>query len=180
MSVYYPAGCGTDVPDHYCNPCAEDEHGRIRSIAFIDKDFVFVDPSNSVEWLNGIALKKIRIIAETNGSFDGGSPKEGAGYGDTISTYLGSDFVLQFKDPNYKGNCLFYNEINRSRNFRVAYRTETLVHLSDKTAYINAKPAIADDLTSTVVWDVQVKWSSSNLPCPFAVPDGIFTCFLQE
>ena len=180
MSVYYPSGCGEETPNHYCDPCATDEHGRVRSVAFIKKDFEFIDPSNEQEWIDGINSGNIIIIAETNGSFDGGTPKEGPGYGDTTSTYLGSDFVLKYKDPNYKQNCHFYNTINKSRNYKVAYRTETLVHISDKTAYINAKPAVQDDLTSTVVWDVDVKWSSSNIPCPYEMPDGVFTCFLQD
>lgn len=180
MSVYYPSGCSTETPDHFCDPCAPAEHGRIRSVAFVKKDFEFIDPSNTQEWIDGINDGSIIIIAETNGSFDGGTPKEAAGYGDTTSTYLGSDFVLKYKDPNYKENCLFYNEMNRSRNYKVAYRTENFVHISDKTAYINAKPAVADDLTSTVVWDVDVKWSSANVPCPYNTPDGVFTCFLQD
>lgn len=180
MSIYYPTSCEQEIPNHFCDPCADDEHGRIRSVALIDKSFNFIDPSSSVEWLAGITAGKIVVIAETNGSFDGGSPKEGAGFGDTVATYLGSDFVLKFKDPNYKGNCIFYNAINKSRNYKIAFRTETLIHLSDKTVYLNAKPSIADELTSTIVWDVEAKWSSSNIPCPYDVPDGIFVCFQQE
>lgn len=180
MSTYYPSGCADEMPNHFCDPCADDEHGRVRSVAFIKKGFEFIDPSNRLEWLAGIASKDIIIIAETNGSFDGGTPKEGPGYGDTTSTYLGSDFVLQFKDPNYKQNCLFYNAMNKNRNYKVAYRTENYVHISDKTAFVNAKPAVADDLTSTVVWDIQVKWSSSNIPCPYNTPEDIFICFQQD
>lgn len=180
MSVYYPTSCDEETPNHFCDLCADDEHGRVRSVALIKKDFEFVDPSNAQEWLDGINSGDIIIIPETNGSFDGGTPKEGPGYGDTLSTYLGSDFVLQFKDPNYKQNCVFYNAINKSRRYKVAYRTESLIHISDKTAFINAKPGVLDDLTSTVVWDVTTKWASSNIPCAYEMPDGVFTCFLQD
>lgn len=180
MSVYHPAGCEEETPAHYCSNCGTDEHGRVRAVAFIKKDFVFIDPPNPQEWIDGINAGDIIVVPETNGTFDGGTPKEGPGYGDQTTTYLGSDFVLQFKDPNYLGNCHFYNNINKSRIWKVAYKTETLIHISNKTAFINAKNGVADDLTSTVVWDVTAKWADKDLPCPYTAPDGIFNCFLQD
>jgi hypothetical protein len=177
---YYPTGCSTDVANHICNPCEDREHGRIRSIALIKDTFTFVDPTNPVEWEAGILTKDIRIIAETNGSFDGGSPKEGAGYGNSSSTLLGYDFNLKYKDPNYKDNCAFYNSVKNSRVWKIAYRTENLTHMSTNPAIIIPRNTVADDLTSEVVWDVEVKWSDKDLPCPFATPEGVFTCFLQS
>ena len=80
--TYYPSGCETSIPRHYCNPCETPEHGRVRSVAFIASDFEFTDPSDPTEWQQGIDDEKIIIIAETNGSFDGGSEVETPGYGD--------------------------------------------------------------------------------------------------
>jgi hypothetical protein len=175
--VYYPAGCEADLGDHYCNPCEAAEHGRVRSVAFIAAAFAFTDPTSASEWAAGIAAKQIVIIPETNGSFDGGSEIETPGYGDQQTKLVGYNFQLNFKDPNYQLNADFYNALKRSRNWRIGYRTENLVHLSENTVQAIPKNPVAEDLTSEVVWDVIVKWSEADLPVPYAVPEGIFTCF---
>lgn len=175
--IYYPSGCDTAVPDHYCNPCETPEHGRVRSVAFIANDFEFTDPSNPVEWQDGIDDKKIIIIPETNGSFDGGSEVETPGYGDQQTKLVGYNFQLTYNDPNYKLNADFYNAIKNSRGFRLAYRTESLVHLTQNSVSVVPKNPVAEDLTSEVVWNVLVKWSEGDLPIPYNVPAGIFACF---
>jgi hypothetical protein len=176
-AVYYPSGCGTSVPDHYCNPCETLEHGRIRSVAFIASDFEFTDPSDPDEWEAGIAAKKIIVIPEVNGTFDGGSEVETAGYGDQQTKLVGYNFQSTFNDPNYKLNADFYNAVKLSRNYRYAYRTETQVHLTTNTVSIIPKNPVTEDLTSEVVWNVLVKWSEGDLPVPYDMPTGIFTCF---
>jgi hypothetical protein len=175
--VYYPAGCDVAVPDHYCNPCDVIEHGRVRSVAFIAKDFVFTDPTDPTEWEAGIADKKIIVIPDVNGSFDGGAPVENAGYGDQQTKLVGYNFSLTFRDPNYKNNADFYNALKLSRNYRFGYRTETQVHLTENTVTVVPKNPVGEDLTSEVVWDVEVKWSEGDLPTPNDTPPGIFTCY---
>ena len=175
--VYYPAGCTAEVPDHYCNPCDALEHGRVRSVAFIDSAFDFVDPSDPTEWQAGIAAKSIIVIPATNGSFDGGSEVETPGYGDQQTKLTGYSFVLTYNDPNYKLNADFYNLLKRSRNYKIAFRTETLTHLSVNTVTVIPKNPVAEDLTSEVVWNVAVKWSEGDLPVPYDTPAGIFECF---
>jgi hypothetical protein len=175
-AVYYPSGCASTVPDHYCNPCETPEHGRVRSVAFIASDFEFTDPSDPTEWQQGVADKKIILIPETNGSFDGGSEVETPGYGDQQTKLVGYNFQLTYNDPNYKLNADFYNAIKLSRSFRMAYRTETLVHLTQNTVSVVPKNPVAEDLTSEVVWNVLVKWSEGDLPIPYDVPAGIFNC----
>lgn len=176
-SVYYPSGCVASVPNHYCNSCETPEHGRVRSIAYIASDFEFSDPSDPTEWQQGIADKKIIIIPEVNGNFDGGSEVETPGYGDQQTRLTGYNFQLTYNDPNYKFNADFYNEIKKSRNYRLAYRTETLVHLTQNTVQPIPKNPVTDDLASEVVWNVLVKWTEGDLPIPYDVPSGIFDCF---
>lgn len=175
--IYYPAGCASAVPDHYCNPCEAPEHGRLRSAAFIASDWEFTNPSNPDEWEDGISQKKIIIIPEVNGSFDGGSEIEVAGYGDQQTKLTGYNFQATYNDPNYKLNADFYNAIKNSRNFRFAYRTETQVHLTGNTVQVIPKNPVAEDLTSEVVWNVLVKWSEGDVPTPYDMPQGIFNCF---
>jgi len=175
-NVYYPAGCATAVGDHYCNPCDNAEHGRIRSVAYIANDFEFTNPSSPTEWKAGIGQKKIIIIPAVNGSFDGGSEVEGPGYGDQLSKLTGYDFSLTYRDPNYKNNADFYNAIKRSSNYYAAYRTESQIHFTDTVSAIPKNP-VTENLTDEVTWEVVLKWSNEDLPIPYDVPAGIFECF---
>src|SRR5262245_33417171 len=102
-ATYYQ-GCPAPIPDHYYNECERREHARVRSAAFVRKDFFFIDPSDPNEWLAGIANKKIIIIPQTNGTFDGGSEVEGPGYGDQQTSLNGYNFQSVFNDPNYALN----------------------------------------------------------------------------
>jgi hypothetical protein len=56
----------------------------------------------------------------------------------------------------------------------VAYRTETQIHISNNPVQVIPKNPVQDDITTEVVWDVLVKWSDSDVPCPVDVPAGIF------
>lgn len=174
MSVYYPAGCDALIPDHVCDPCETIEQGRVRSVAFIKKDFVFTDPSSPTQWRTGFLADKIIIIPQTKGTFDGGAEVEGPGYGDQSTRLTGYNFSANFEDPNYKKNCGFYNNLKNSREWRFAYRTGSQIHITDTVVQVIPKNPVADDLNSEVVWNVIVKWSDNDLPCPFDVPPGTF------
>ena len=174
MAVYYPSGCDALIPDHICDPCESIETGRLRSVAFIKNTFAFIDPSNPTEWEAGFASGDIILIPQTKGTFDGGAEVEAPGYGDQSTRLTGYNFQAQYQDPNYRQNCAFYNAIKNSRGYKFAYRTQTQIHISDTTVQVIPKNPVQDDTTSEVVWDVIVKWSGSDLPCPFDAPAGIF------
>lgn len=177
-NVYYPSNCGgVDVGDHYCNDCENPELARIRSVAYIRSDFQFTDPTNPTQWAAGIAAKKIIVIPATSGSFDGGSEILSTGYGDAAQKLTGYDFQLTYKDPNYKNNADFYNGLKRTSNFRVAYRTETLIHISENAVAVIPKNPVTDSLTDEVTWEVLVKWSDGDLPVPVLAPVSIFKCY---
>lgn len=175
--VYYPSGCDTEVGEYFCSDCPTLEGGRVRGIAYIKNSFVFTDPTDPTEWQTGIQNKDIIIIPSVRGNFDGGSEVEGAGYGDQQTNLLGYNFVLNYFDPNYKENATFYNALKRSRNYYMAYRTETQVHFTDRTVSVVPKNPVAEDTTSVVEWNVAVKWANEDLPTPYDTPEGIFTCF---
>lgn len=174
MSVYYPTGCDNVIPDHICDSCEAPELGRVSSVAFIKNTFAFVDPSDPTEWQAGFAADDIILIPFTKGTFDGGSEVETAGYGRQVTRLTGYNFQLQYQDPNYRLNCNFYNAIKNSRAYRVAYATETQIHIVDTTVQVIPKNPVQDDPNSEVVWDVLVKWGGKDLPCPFDLPAGIF------
>lgn len=175
--IYYPGGCDAEIPDHLCANCDDIEHGRIRSIAFIKKSFHFHDITNPVEWTAAINAKNVIIIPDVNGTFDGGAEQEADGYGDQQTKLVGYNFTLNFKDPNYKQNAAFYNAIKNSRNYTIAYRTETQIHPSLVAVEIIPKNPVTANTTDEVVWDVTVKWSTGDVPEPFDAPLGTFQCF---
>lgn len=176
-NIYYPAGCDSAIPNHICTNCDDIEHGRIRSIALIKNSFNFSDPTNPNEWQAGILAKNIIIIPDVNGTFDGGSEVESDGYGDQQTKLVGYNFTLNFKDPNYKQNAGFYQAVKNSRNYRLAYRTETQIHLTNVTVEIIPKNPVTANTTDEVVWDVTAKWSDGDVPTPYDAPLSIFQCF---
>lgn len=108
--------------------------------------------------------EKIIVIPSTNGNFDGGSEVTAPGYGDQETSLIGYNFVATFNDPNYKFNADFYNALKRSRNWRYAYSTETQTHITGKTVQVIPKNPVGDELTSEVVWNVQVLWVKAIYP----------------
>lgn len=174
MSVYYPTGCDALVPAHYCDTCEEPELGRVSSVAFIKSTFAFTDPSDPTEWEAGFAAGDIILIPLTKGTFDGGAEVETPGYGRQATRLTGYNFQAQYQDPNYRLNCAFYNAMKNSRQYKFAYATSTQIHLSDVVVQVIPKNPVQDDVTSEVVWDVIVKWSHTDLPCPYDLPAGIF------
>lgn len=174
MSIYYIADCDEQLPDHICDPCEDFEGGGVRSFALIKNSFSFVDPSDPTEWSAGIDSGDIIVIPQTKGSYDGGSETEGTGYGDQQSRVTGMNHQIQLQDPNYASNADFYNTVRGSRAWKGAYRTETKVHLINRTLSLIPKNPVQEDLTTDVVWDITIKWSDKASPVPYDVPPGIF------
>jgi hypothetical protein len=183
-AIYYPGGCDVAVPDHICDSCEEIEHGRVRSVAFIKKSYLATlqgDPDNPVLWKTGIEAKDIVIIPEVRGSYNGGDPQEGTGYGDQSTRLTGYNHELTFVDPNYARNAAFYNAIKYSRNYAIAWRTERLVHISDNPVSLLPSNPVDEDINAEIVWNVVARWSQGDLAEPVATPVGIFDrCFDYE
>ena len=183
MAVYYPDTCDPLIPDHACSNCLDRENGRVRGVFFKKKSYEFADPTSVAEWEAAVLSGDVIIVPYTHGDFDGGTPNEGQGYGDQVSTYLNSAYVLNFFDPDLVDNRNFYNEIKKSRNYEVGFRTETVLWFLSGTAVILPKSPVADDLNSEVVWNVQVKATSSDEPSMYEAEDvisEIFQCFAIE
>ena len=177
---YYPSTCSTPIPDHVCDPCDHREFGRIRSAGFIHREFTFTNPADPAEWLAGIQSKQIIVIPETNGELPEPTEKTGAGYGDTVETLLGYEFHAKVTDPDYVGNCAFYNALVGNRNFKFFYRTSSKVHITDKPVAIIPKKVIPNDLNGEVVWHVSVKWQDNKFPCPIDTPTGVMQCWTSQ
>lgn len=178
--AYYPSNCA-DLPQHDCNPCEPREFGRIRSAAFISKDFyptLIASPTDPTVWAAGQSSGQIIVIPETNGSVSAGSEKTGPGYGDTIETLLGFEFTAKFNDPNYITNVAFYNAMVSQRNFYFAYRTSSQTAITNKTVLVSPNKEVKDDLNGEVVWMVTTKWADNKHETLIDTPTGVFEeCF---
>lgn len=175
--IYYPtSNCGESgvIPDYTCSPCPAYEFGRVRSIFYKKTSYDFVDPTDPTEWTTAIENKDVIVLWETQGTYDGGTTEELAGFGDRETTNGGTTHILTYKDPNYSDNCDFYNAIKTSNEYEAGFRTSSKIHFTDAPVTITPKNPIADDLKSIVVWEVQLKWQNSNSPCPYDTPEGTF------
>lgn len=180
MAVYYGDDCEEIEDDHVCTDCDEREGARVRSVFFLRKGVTFADATSTAEWQAKVLAGDVIIIPETNGDFDGGTPNYGDGYGDRENTYLNSTYKLTYHDPNLKDNYNFYEGKKRSSSWKVGYRTETLIWISDKTCTIAPGAPVANDAKANVVWNVEVTFTSGVHPEPFDVPADIFDCFLTS
>jgi len=163
---------GADALQHVCDPCTR-ELGRVRGVLLIDPGFNLASlieklKSGTSEAVSqaqtafetGVAEGKIHLISETTGSYTP-EAQTGDGYGDEADRVLGYNHSLAFNDPSYAGNRDFWAAAEKSK-FIVGWRTETLLHFSDKAARIQALDPVETDLNSAVVWQVTATWSSKE------------------
>ena len=175
--AYYPYTCDT-VPAHIACSC-EVELGRVRSAALIHTSFYsqfMTAPEDEATWAAGIEAGFIVVVPESIGTFNGGEPIYGRGFGFTEETLTAQKFEVAYVDPDYLGNLDFYNSINGSRNWHIAFCSETILRISDKTCSIFASDKIENDLKKEVVWNVTAKWTWNKTPQHYTIPDNIFTC----
>lgn len=163
---------------HTCDPCNVAELGRVRSLALIKKGTTITLPFDVEEWRTAIEAGNIIVLPDTIGSFDGGSPKMGSGYGDETERKLGDDYVLTVKDPAYANNVDFWQSAE-SEVWNVAFRSETKLQYVDADVKLTAKAPIEEGLDSEVVWNVELKWFSKFKPKVSDVEPikELFRCF---
>lgn len=172
MSYYYPSNCDL-LPDHALSLCDEVEYGRIRSAGFILLDHTF-DATRTDEWQHGIIYKKIIVIPETNGDSPKATPVMAPAYGLRPESVIGYEFTAHYTDPAFLTNCDFYNAAVGNMNYRFFYRTSSHVFITDVPCSITPNRDIKNDLTSEIVWEVDVKWLSKSFACATPIPPYVF------
>lgn len=186
MSLLYPASAcngGEDVV-YQCNPCPIYEYGRIRSVAYVKRNYIDTlinNPTETLLWLNGTDSGDVIPIWETQGSYDGGSTTELTGFGDRATFNGNTTHVLTYKDPNYSDNCEFYNNKRNQTDYCFVYRTSSKVHFIDVPVTITPKNPVQDDINQVQSWEVQIKWTSPDSPCPVDMPQDVFdVCYTND
>ena len=172
MALYYP-GCTETIVPPSNSDCPQKELGDIRSIAIIRKDVAMPDPTDSAAWTAGILAGTIFTFPQVKGNLEI-SENEQDGFGDQPTSIDGYDFTLTTFHPDYKSNWAFWNSIKSSTNWRVAYRTESQIHISDFAAQINPKAPVADGKKTAILWNVVFKFSQEGPVRPYDTPEGVF------
>jgi len=175
-NLYYLYGCGESGANNYCDDCATPEFGRVRSVAYLRYSFEFTDPTNPTEWIDGIASGDIIIIAAVRGTYDGGAAVTADGFGYKTKEFIGLNNKLTYADPVYKHNRDFYNSLLASGEWKIAFVTGSQVHIAEVPCMVIALNPIDEDLSSSVVWQVEVEWGDIVLPLIHDMPEGIFQC----
>lgn len=148
---------------HVCDPCDTPELGRVRSLILIKKGTAIAMPLVKTDWQNAIEAGNIIIIPRTIGSFDGGTPVYGDGYGNETERKLADDYVLSVRDPNFADNTEFWEEAEKEV-WNVAFVTETKLHYVNSDVRLTAKAPVEEGLETRVVWNVELKWRSQKKP----------------
>lgn len=174
--AYYPSNCN-DIEPHFACSC-ETELGRVRGVALIHKSFysqIAYDPEDVTTWDSGINSGLIILLPETNGEYNQ-DPINVRGFGYSEETLLAFAHTVSYTDPDYVGNLNHYNSINGSRNYHIAFVTETMLHLSQRPCTIVATMPVKNSVKEDVLFTVTAKWTHDKLPQTYLKPDGVFIC----
>jgi hypothetical protein len=175
MAIVYKSCGGNTIPAHLCNACTKTEKGGVRGVAYIQK--ILIDAVRNAEtglinktnvelltwWNTNIENGKIIIVPQTRGTFDGGSPQTGAGYGDTKEITIAKNFTLVSHDPDHKDNEEFYAALSNAPGaYHVAWRTGTELRISDTPVNIDVVDNTEEDVDSVVDWAATATWTQSR------------------
>lgn len=161
-----------EVLTHVCEPCNR-ELGRVRGVIMLDGSFDVAEFTEKMKTASEEAVALFEtavengtavIISETTGTYDGGSPQTGDGYGDEENRLLGYLYTLSFKDPSYNEENKEFWENAERKHWYMCWRTETLFRIADVPANVQAIDPVEQDLTSAVAWNVTATWKSKNKP----------------
>lgn len=175
-TIIYPGGCTEEDLQHYCSDCPDAENGRVRHLAFVHTSYTFTDYESQGQWQTGIQDNLIKIIANVRGTYTGGEPVLGPGFGDIPQKKTGTNFKLNVTDPNFLLNCPFYNALANSFNWRVAWCSATVFQISDKACLVVPKDPIEETVESERYWQLEISFSQKSIPCHKTIPANVFQC----
>lgn len=166
--------CDDALDPHVSEDCdVAGEKARIRRGAFIHKsviDAINADPTDVAAWNAAITDNKVILLPKLSGTFDGGTPKMVAGFGDQKEKYSGSDFKANIKDPVYKSNWAFYRSLAGNTSWHFAYWTESQVHITDVPVTVAPKNPVTENVDDDVLWEAELSWFQFFTPAPHDGP----------
>jgi hypothetical protein len=153
------------------------EPGSVVAVAFIEDSVTFTDITDPAEWTSLTYATDILIHSEVRGSYPKPSPTEIQGKGKQDTRIVGRKHELVFRVASIKGNDNYWNTLNRSTNYKVAFVVGVnydLLYYVDNNVSIDAASDVQEGIDTEVDWMVSVKWSDIEVPSTSDVPAGIF------
>lgn len=162
---------------HVCDPCDPGEGDGVRSVFFYKEGAFATATPTALEFENGqiASPQTVKVIPTTRGTYDGGTPTYGEGFGDADSSYESASHKLSYVDPNYL-NRDFYDWLQNQTQWMFGWRTETKIHLTNKPVTAYAKDVHSGDIKKKLRWEVEITWTSKNKPTIAAIPADTFVC----
>lgn len=153
------------------------EPGSVVAVAFIEDSVTFTDITDPAEWTGLTYSTDILIHQEVRGSYAKAAATEIAGKGKQDTRVVGRKHELVFRVSSIKGNDNYWNTLNRSTNYTLAFVVGSdydLLLRVDKGVSIDAAVDVQEGLDTEVDWLVSCKWSDIEVPSTSDVPAGIF------
>lgn len=169
--------CPVTVPAYIELDCNSIDKGSIVSAAFIDINKVFSNISNPAEWAIETYAATILVHKEVRGQYPAAAKVTVSGYGKQAERVVGHNHSVTFRVPSILGNEGYWNALNKSNTYKLAFVTgsdQGILWYTNQIVSINAVPVVPEGLDSQVDWLVECTWSNVNLPSTYAVPTGVF------
>jgi len=171
MSLY----CSTPLPAFSQDICAN-EPGRVIAVALMRSDHAVTDPTSFAQWNTARSNSTAVIIQNVRGEKPKSSPVNVDGFGKQQSRSVSRDFTAQYFHPDVVGNEDFYNILNFDNAHSFWYYTQGGLIWTTGTAIadFNADHIVEAGLNTSIIFDVEVAWSSNDIPIAYTAPAGIF------
>ncbi len=169
--------CRPDVQTYLEFAGCEIENGSVVAVAFIEDSVSFTDITDPSEWVGQTYASDILIHNEVRGSYAKAAPTEIPGKGKQDTRVVGRKHEMIFRVSNIKGNDGYWNSLNQSTNYTLAFVVGggyDLLYRVPVNISIDAGSDVQEGLDTEVDWMVSVKWSAKDLPSTSDVPAGIF------
>jgi len=162
-----------------CDPCNTTEAGGIRSFGLIKKGTTVTVPLNLSSLTAQVEAGTVVIIPATRGTYDGGTAKMVAGFGNRKEKRIGSDYVLAVKAPTYADNAAFMEAVENVEDWNLFFATETQLHIVTEDCTLTTKAPVEEGLDTDVLWNIEAKWFSKTKPVitPLAPIVTLLKCF---
>lgn len=112
-------------------------------------------------------------IPGTRGSYPGGTPTEGPGYGRKSVRRTGADHEVTLQVEGLD-NRDFFDFVNNVENWHVVLITNGGRMLYERNVSVWVSLVLEEDIKAAAKWQASLKWSNRALPMIYAEPAGIF------
>lgn len=153
--------------------CAADEQGRVQQLMLVEESVIPVSPLalNSAFFLSQETAAKAIVFRDVSGTYDGGAPTKGPGFGSEQERTTGKVHTLAVKIPKLLGNEAAAQSLEkRAGLYRVIWLTGTRLWVAPKGAKVNitALFPVGENTTDLVTPMLTVVFSKNELVRTYA------------